>query len=109
MKTFLWLLGASTLGFVAYVIVNDNNLDSRSRRVGDVDETGNQVGQWGTKQRVTGTGGQLGGKLKQGVGKLTGDKEMQGSGLVDEVTGSVKDAAGKAAHAVEDTIHDLNR
>ena len=109
MKTFLWLAGASALGFVAYVILTNNDLNGRLQTSSDVDEAGNQIGQWGTKQRLTGTGNQLGGKLKQGFGELTGDEQTETSGIVDQVTGSVKDAAGQAAHAVEDTIHDLNR
>ena len=109
MKTVLWLAGLSALGFVAYVILTNNDLSGRLQASNDVDEAGNQIGSWGTKQRVTGTGSQLGGKLKEGLGQLTGDEQTETSGVVDQVTGSVKDAAGQAAHAVEDTIHDLNR
>ncbi len=108
MKTFFWLLGAGTLGLAAYIIFSNNQLDTARTRDG-VDQAGDQVGQWGTKQRMTGTGSQLGGKLKQGIGKVTGDRTLEGSGAVDEVTGAVKDAAGRAAHAVQDTIHNLNK
>ena len=56
---------------------------------------------------MTGTGGVLGGKLKQGLGKLTGDEQTEGEGYVDEAVGRVKDGAGQAAHAVSDAIADL--
>ncbi len=108
MKTFLWILGVGTLGVAAYIVFANNQLDRAPGR-SDVDDAGEQVGSWGTKQRVRGTGGQVGGKLKQGVGKVMGDKSLEGSGLVDQATGAVKDAAGQAAHAVQDTIQDLNK
>lgn len=108
MKTFLWLVGLGTLGVAAYVIFSNNQLDGAPGR-SDVNDAGDQVGSWGTKQRVKGTGGELGGKLKQGVGKVTGDKSLEGSGVLDQATGAVKDAAGQAAHAVQDTIQDLDK
>ncbi len=105
MNKFMWVLGATCLGVAAYVLLNDVN---GNRQYADsADELGSKVGGWGTKQRVTGTGGAIGGKLKQGFGKVTGDDQLQGEGFVDEAVGNVKDTAGKAAHAVSDTIANL--
>ena len=106
MKALPWIIAAAGIGVAVYVIANAPSIQPAS---GDVEDAASKVGVWGTKQRVTGTGGGLVGNLKEGAGKLTGDKEMQGEGLVDQAAGAVKDTAGKAAHAVSDALHDLNR
>ena len=97
MGKFLWILGAASLGVAAYVIFSSEGGDSGF---------GTQAGTWGTKQRVKGTGGVLGGKLEQGLGDLTGDPAVQGKGVLDQAVGTVKDTAGKAAHAVSDAVSD---
>jgi uncharacterized protein YjbJ (UPF0337 family) len=51
----------------------------------------------------------VGGAIKKGVGKLTGDDQMADEGAADRVAGQVKDAAGQVGHAVGETIHELNR
>ncbi len=102
MNKFMWVLGATCLGVAAYVLLSDA---SANRRTADgLDDLSDEVSDWGTKNRVKGTGGVLGGKLKQGFGKLTGDDELQGEGAVDEGVGRVKDVAGQAAHAVSDAV-----
>lgn len=106
MNKFMWILGATCLGVAAYVLLTDAN-GARPQYADGLDEVRDNIGQWGTGKRVTGTGGAVGGKLKQGVGKLTGNDKLQGEGFVDEAVGNVKDAAGKAAHSVSDAISDL--
>ncbi len=103
MSKFMWILGATCLGVAGYLFFTDS-LGTQGGSGDELDELGERVGNWGTKNRITGTGGQLGGKLKQGVGKLTGDEDLQGEGMLDEGIGTVKDAAGKAAHAVRDAV-----
>jgi uncharacterized protein YjbJ (UPF0337 family) len=49
------------------------------------------------------------GKLKEGVGRATGDDELAEEGVGEQIVGSVKGAVGEAAHAVGETIHELNR
>ncbi len=102
MGKFLWILGAASLGVAAYVILNDR---SDPLRTSDgLDEFTGRADLWGAKQRVTGTGGVLGGKVEQGIGRLTDDPAREGEGVLDETVGRVKDAAGQAAHAVTDAV-----
>jgi uncharacterized protein YjbJ (UPF0337 family) len=75
----------------------------------DVEDAANKTSRWGTKQRVAGKGGSFVGKLKQGIGKATGDDELAGEGVMDQRAGAGRDTVGKAANAVNDTVHDLNR
>ncbi|KWX69005.1 CsbD family protein [Mycobacterium sp. NAZ190054] len=41
----------------------------------------------------------LGGKAKEGVGKLTGDKDTESEGKVDQAKSSLKDAGEKVKDA----------
>ena len=108
MKALPWIVAGVSLGLLVYVVANApaTQYPGSSK---DVEDAANKTSLWGTKQRVTGTGGNLVGQLKEGAGKLTGDDQLQGEGLVDQAAGAIKDTAGQAAHAVSDTLHDLNR
>ncbi|MEO6966146.1 MAG: hypothetical protein ABI076_09665 [Acidobacteriaceae bacterium] len=64
---------------------------------------------WGTKQRIQGAGANLLGKMKEGFGRITGDYDIAEEGVTDQVRGTVKDTAGRAANVASDFIHDLNR
>jgi uncharacterized protein YjbJ (UPF0337 family) len=52
------------------------------------------------KEQITGKVDELKGKAKQGIGKATDDRSLQGEGIVDEAKGKVKQAYGD----VKDTI-----
>ncbi len=47
----------------------------------------------------------LKGRVKEAAGDVTGDKDMQREGKVDQVTGDVKEKLGNAADKVKDTLH----
>lgn len=101
-----WVIAIATAGVAIYIV----NKNANMQRAGTgVDDAASQTGAWGTKQRVKGTGSGLLGQVKQGVGKVTGDKQMQGDGMLDEAAGNIKNAAGKAADAVSDTLHGLDK
>ena len=44
------------------------------------------------------------GSVKEGLGKLTGDKSLEGEGLAEQVVSKVKEAAEGAKDAVEGAI-----
>ena len=44
------------------------------------------------------------GSVKEGLGKLTGDKSLEGEGLAEQVVSKVKEAAEGAKDAVEVAI-----
>lgn len=44
------------------------------------------------------------GSVKEGLGKLTGDKSLEGEGLAEQVVSKVKEAAEGAEDAVEGAI-----
>ena len=45
---------------------------------------------------------QAGGKVKEGAGKLTGDKSLEHEGKGDQAKGTVKEGIGKAKNALND-------
>jgi uncharacterized protein YjbJ (UPF0337 family) len=44
------------------------------------------------------------GRIKEAAGDLTGDKDLQREGEIDQATGKVKDAIDDAADMVKDVI-----
>ena len=44
------------------------------------------------------------GSVKEGLGKVTGDKSVEGEGLAEQVVSKVKEAAEDAKDAVEGVI-----
>ncbi len=47
-----------------------------------------------------GEGQDLGGKIKETAGDLTGDRSLQGSGIADQLTGKATKVAGSAKDAI---------
>jgi uncharacterized protein YjbJ (UPF0337 family) len=45
------------------------------------------------------------GRVKEAAGDLTGDKDLQREGKVDQFTDKVKDKVGDAADKVKDVLH----
>ena len=44
------------------------------------------------------------GRIKEAAGDLTGDKDLQREGKVDQASGKAKDAVEKASDKVKDTL-----
>lgn len=57
------------------------------------------------EDRIEGSGKQLGGKVKEGLGKLTGDAKLQAEGKGDQAKGKVQNAVG----GVKDSLRDDRR
>ncbi len=54
------------------------------------------------ENRVSGTAKNLGGKLEEGFGRVTGDTRTQTEGMVKQVTGTAQDMYGQARDAAAD-------
>ena len=52
--------------------------------------------------QIKGLANQAAGKLKQGVGKITGSKETQARGAAQEVKGKAQQTMGKAKSVVKE-------
>jgi uncharacterized protein YjbJ (UPF0337 family) len=48
----------------------------------------------GNQDKAEGTGKDLKGKIKEGAGKVTGDRDMEASGRADQLEGKVQKKAG---------------
>jgi uncharacterized protein YjbJ (UPF0337 family) len=51
-------------------------------------------GEWKWKDRVEGAATNIKGKVKEGVGKLTGDANTEAEGQADQVKGKAQNAVG---------------
>jgi uncharacterized protein YjbJ (UPF0337 family) len=53
------------------------------------------------KDRIEGSATNLGGKLKEGAGKVTGDDKLKNEGVVDQVKGKVQNVVGGIKDAIK--------
>ena len=56
------------------------------------------------KDRVEGSAKNIGGKIKEGLGKLTGDSKTQAEGKADQAEGKVQNTFGGIKDTVRDAI-----
>ena len=54
------------------------------------------------KDRVEGSAKNIGGKIKEGFGKLTGDSKTEAEGKMDQTEGKVQNTVG----GIKDTVRD---
>jgi uncharacterized protein YjbJ (UPF0337 family) len=108
MKRLAWVIAGVSVAFAAYIVLNHPGPEYMSEK-DDVDDAADRTTLWGSKQRLSGAGGRLVGSVKEGLGRVTGNDQLAGEGVADQLAGAVKDTAGKVAQAAGDTIHQLNR
>ena len=56
------------------------------------------------KDRVEGAAKNLGGKIKEGVGKVTGDEKLRREGQVDQVKGKAQNTVGGIKDTARETV-----
>lgn len=52
--------------------------------------------------RIDGAARNIGGKIKEGVGKLTGDEKLKAEGKADQFAGKVQNTIGGIKDAIND-------
>lgn len=57
------------------------------------------------QDRIEGAAKNMGGKLKEGLGKATGDEKLKAEGRADQVEGKVQNTVG----GIKDTLRDDKR
>jgi uncharacterized protein YjbJ (UPF0337 family) len=108
MRALTWVIAGIGVGVAAYVVLNQPG-PQYATGDDDVEYAAGRSTLWGSKQRLSGTGRGVAGKVKEGMGRVTGDDQLAGEGVADQVAGAVKDTAGSVAQAAGQTIHELNR
>lgn len=58
------------------------------------------------ENRIEGAGREVKGAVKEGIGKLTGDRSQQVEGNLEKNTGKVQRGFGEAADKVRDSLDD---
>ena len=54
------------------------------------------------QDRIEGAARNIGGKIKEGVGNITGDEKLKAEGKADQVAGKVQNTIGGIKDAVND-------
>ncbi len=55
--------------------------------------------------RVEGAAKNMGGKLKEGAGNLTGDEKLKAEGKADQVEGKIQNTVGGIKDSLKDNRH----
>lgn len=108
MKTLAWLAAGIGAGLAIYLIANSPGPQYATGSDNLEDAARNAAG-WGSKQRATGVGSNVVGRVKEGLGNLTGNPDLADEGVGDQVAGNVRKGVGRFAQAAGQTLHDLNR
>lgn len=58
----------------------------------------------GTSDKIKGMANEAVGNVKQGVGKVTGNEELQVKGAVQEKKGEAQQVEGEVKNTVKDTV-----
>jgi uncharacterized protein YjbJ (UPF0337 family) len=61
------------------------------------------------ENRVEGSAKNIGGKIKEGFGKLTGDSKTQAEGKMDQTEGKVQNTVGGIKDTVKDAFSDRKK
>ena len=61
------------------------------------------------KNRIEGTKHEVKGAIKEGAGKLTGDRDLEAEGKIDKAKGSAHNAAGDVKDAARDAADALKK
>jgi uncharacterized protein YjbJ (UPF0337 family) len=109
MKTLAWLAAGIGVGLVVYLIANAPPGPQYATGSDNLEDAARNAAGWGTKQRAAGLGSNVVGRVKEGLGNLTGNPDLADEGIADQVAGEVREGAGKFAQAAGQTLHDLNR
>jgi uncharacterized protein YjbJ (UPF0337 family) len=67
----------------------------------------NEFQKEGAKEQVGGKMDNLKGKIKEGAGKLTGDRDLEAEGEVDQAKGNIRDNMGRGARKLGDAAEDV--
>jgi uncharacterized protein YjbJ (UPF0337 family) len=60
------------------------------------------------ENRVEGTTRNLGGKVQEGIGRVTGDAKTRAEGVLNQATGAVQDLYGQGADGARQTAKTLD-
>lgn len=104
-----WLLAGGAIGAGIATLILSEREPIYAPRYDGVEDVARKTFGWGTKQRVKGKAGSVVGRMKEGVGRFSGDTELESEGAIEKVAGNVQDITGEAGQAAAKTIHDLNQ
>lgn len=111
MKTSVpWILAGVGAGVATYLMMRQQRTLQPATDTGwdAVDDAANRTDAWGAEQRVAGTGSNVLGKVKEGIGRVTGNDRLANEGAADQAAGTVRNAVGTVANAAGQTMRDLN-
>jgi uncharacterized protein YjbJ (UPF0337 family) len=103
------MAGGAIGAAIAVLVLNSDREPEYATGYSGVERVAGKTYGWGLRQRAEGKMASVAGAVKEGVGRFTGDADLENEGTFDRVAGKVKDAVGEIGTSAAQTIHDLNR
>jgi uncharacterized protein YjbJ (UPF0337 family) len=103
------LLAGGAIGAIAVLVLTSDSQPEYATGYDGVERAAGKTFGWGVKQRVKGKMAGVAGAVKEGIGRFTGDADLEAEGTFDRVAGKVQDTVGEVGTAAAQTLHDLNR
>ena len=107
MKPIHWILAGVGVGAAIIFFVLFEPSEQYEGENDGLENVAIQAKTWGTKKRFGAGANRIVGRVKEGIGRISGDEDLASSGALDQAIGAVKDTAGRVGQAVGETIHDL--
>jgi uncharacterized protein YjbJ (UPF0337 family) len=108
MKSLPWIVAGVGIGSVLAYLVLHGTSPQAETGWDSVENAANRTADWGGRTRLASLGDSAAGKLKHGLGRVIGDDDLAGEGVLQQAAGAVKNAAGDLAQAAGQTLHDIN-
>jgi uncharacterized protein YjbJ (UPF0337 family) len=104
-----WLLAGGAIGAGIATLVLSEREPAYATGSDGIEDAARKTFGWGTKQRMKGGAASMMGRMKEGVGRFTGDSKLEVEGATEKAAGNVQGMAGDAGQEAGQAIHDLNK
>ena len=85
MRPIQWILAGASVGVAITLLLFYEAPMQNEPGEDDVENVANQARAWGTKKRFGGGADLMAGRLKEGIGRVTGDNDLVGEGMLESV------------------------
>lgn len=110
MRALIWMVAGVGIGVgVTLLMKLSESQPEYATGYDDVDRAAAKSFLWGTKKRIEGRVGSRVGSVKEAIGRVVRDPDLEDEGTFQQAAGKVKEAVGEVGQRIGQTIHDLNR
>ncbi len=108
MRALTWMVAGVGIG-VGVTLLMKLSEPEYATGYDDVERAAAKSFGWGTKKRAEGRVRSGIGSVKEAIGRVVSDPDLENEGTFQRAKGKVKETIGEVGQGIGQTIHDLNR